>query len=284
MLPRTPRRLTSAISVALITLACGGPLAAAQDKAPPATQPATQPSPEVMEQARAAFAEGVEAMQADELEEAEAAFARVVELDSSATNAWYNLADLRRSLDDYEGAIEAADRVIEAEPNTTDVRALKTQMLHTLGRDEAAQACVDELLAARAAAPGGDEPYFRREWLTVGGTRLLAVQHYELEGERAVRYVFYVVEDEKVKERYSLGSYEMTTLISRQMGEIGPDERLFHLDYYPADGGHKTFGFYDEEPTYVAARAAVERAILGDDAAVSETTKDGTIRIDPTAE
>ncbi len=43
--------------------------------------------------------------------------------------------------------------------------------------------------------------------------------------------------------------------MSREIGDIKPDERLFHLDYYSAGGGHGTFAFYVDQPPYETARA-----------------------------
>ena len=79
-----------------------------------------------------------------------------------------------------------------------------------------------------------------------------------------MRWHFYVVDDAgNVVDRWSVGSYESTTAMLRETGDIKPDERLFHLDHYPAAGGHGTFAFYVNQPAYEKARADFIAGVTG---------------------
>ena len=69
----------------------------------------------------------------------------------------------------------------------------------------------------------------------------------------------------------SLGSYDSTTNISRELGEIGPDDRVFHLDGYAPDGSHYTYAFYNSEPDYDTVRKLVFKVLAGKHSAISST-------------
>ena len=68
-------------------------------------------------------------------------------------------------------------------------------------------------------------------------------------------YMFARLNDEKscIERAVVFGSYEATTAFSRERGDIGPEERLFHTDLYSAKG-HSTLGFYSKPPSYEVAR------------------------------
>lgn len=75
----------------------------------------------------------------------------------------------------------------------------------------------------------------------------------EGENKRLYRYLF-VDHDDNFLYEISLGTYDFTTKVDREMGNIGEDERLYHLDVYCPDreddngvpmwGSHKTLGFF----------------------------------------
>ncbi len=126
------------------------------------------------------------------------------------------------------------------------------------------------LLELRAELPPEERARrvrFCRDQFRVGERRLMVFEYFELEGDRPLRFRFSVL-DEKDAEAWnvSLGSYESTTAIAREAGEIGPTERLFHLDgNFP--GEHRTYGFYKSEPTYDLVKARVIETIRDLDAA-----------------
>jgi hypothetical protein len=95
----------------------------------------------------------------------------------------------------------------------------------------------------------------------------MAFELYELKGERALRYVFSILNKTEDGEewRVSLGSYKTTDAIWRETRNPRPkdNERLFHLDGYFKGGGHATYGMFFPEPTYDEMRAKVIQILEG---------------------
>jgi hypothetical protein len=104
----------------------------------------------------------------------------------------------------------------------------------------------------------------------------MAFEHFELKGDRALRYVFSIVNEAEDGEDYriSLGSYELDQAIWRQTTKPKPKdgERLFHLDGYFKGGGHATYGFYAPEPSYDQIRAIVFQILEGKGNPISSST------------
>ena len=112
----------------------------------------------------------------------------------------------------------------------------------------------------------------RREQFTVGNHKVFAHEHFELQGDRALRYRF-DVSDEKGRVllfRVSPGSYALTNQIAREVETVKKGERIFHLDYY---GGreHRTYGMFTKEPSYEETRRLVTEVILGKREPISGT-------------
>ena len=109
--------------------------------------------------------------------------------------------------------------------------------------------------------------YFCREQFRVNGKLILAFQYFEPAGERMQFYFFSVLGKNGKEEFYiSLGSYEFTDKASHEMGLLGEDERVYHLDGYYKGGGHKTFGFLHrkETPDYDEIRPIVLKILSGE--------------------
>ena len=100
----------------------------------------------------------------------------------------------------------------------------------------------------------------------------MAFETFEPAGDRRVYYTFYLPgPDGQPRGQYSLGSYDQTTQIAREVGDIGKNERLYHLDWY-AERVHATYEFYRALPGYETVRADVVAAITGAKRPVSSTT------------
>lgn len=109
-------------------------------------------------------------------------------------------------------------------------------------------------------------PLFCREQFKVNGQLIMAYQFFEPSGEWMQFYRFLAIDSKGHKEFFvSLGSYESTTQISRELGEIKANERLYHFDGYYPGGLHKTFGFLKGEttPSYDAIRPAILEILEG---------------------
>jgi tetratricopeptide (TPR) repeat protein len=108
--------------------------------------------------------------------------------------------------------------------------------------------------------------YYCRDQFSVGKKRIMVFEHFELQGDHAVRLRFMVLkpDGQDVEAKYSLGSYRTTNDIAREMKEIKPGERLFHLDgYFQGGRSHRTYAFYTNEPKYETVKAAVKEIVEG---------------------
>jgi tetratricopeptide (TPR) repeat protein len=118
--------------------------------------------------------------------------------------------------------------------------------------------------------------FYVRDQFSVGKTKLMVVEYFDLAGNEPIRFSFDILgaEGEPVKTRYTLGSYETTTAIARDLQEIKATERLFHLDCYKDDGAvHESYGFFVNEPTYDRVKASVKDILLGKRKALSGTSR-----------
>ena len=144
------------------------------------------------------------------------------------------------------------------------------QTYQALGRIELRDETLAELLRLRAQTLDPeflDARWFCREQFKVNGRLVLAYQFFEPSGDWMQFYRFLVRNAEGEKDFYiSLGSYDMTTQISRELGEIKEDERVYHFDGYYPDGLHRTFGFLDGKtpPTYDEIRPTILKILKGE--------------------
>jgi tetratricopeptide (TPR) repeat protein len=109
------------------------------------------------------------------------------------------------------------------------------------------------------------QPWFCREQFVAADKQVLAFEYFELNGPMALKYRFEVSEKrgEKSLYRITLGSYELTTQIARELGEIEKGQRMFHLDSY-AGREHSTFAMIGSKPpSYEQTRKMVVEIIGG---------------------
>jgi hypothetical protein len=109
----------------------------------------------------------------------------------------------------------------------------------------------------------------------VKGKKVMAFEHFELKGDRALRYVFSILDKtgDAEKFRISLGSYELTNSVWRENTSPKPKdgEGLFHLDGYFTNG-HAPCGMFSPEPSYDETRRLVVQILEGKLKASSSTT------------
>ena len=114
-----------------------------------------------------------------------------------------------------------------------------------------------------------------RDQFEVNKHKVMAFEHFELKGERALRYVFSIVNQKEDDEdfRISLGSYDFTNAVWRESANPTPiaGERLFHLDGY-YKWGHATYEMYAPEPSYDQVRAQVVKILEGETKPASTST------------
>lgn len=192
---------------------------------------------------------------------------QMMTLDPNYPDAWWNLGTFRAQLNQHGPALSVWDIYRRMVPDDWRARAKVIQSCQALGDSARRDRERDELLALRKA--GADptlvaEPHYCREQFRVGDHPVVAYEVFEPGGPQRVFYVFLVGQpDGTMIGRYSLGSYDFTTDFAREQGELGPDERYYHLDWYSGPV-HATQGFYTFLPSYDQVRADVVAALAGE--------------------
>lgn len=164
---------------------------------------------------------------------------------------------------DYSYAAELWTKLKTLEPLDWHNRAKLVQVYQALGKLPERDAERAELFALwKKGTPPElkEQVHYCREQFEVKGLKVMAFEHFELKGDRAIRYEFIILNKNGPGEQFriSLGSYELTVAIWRQTKKPTPkdDERLFHLDGY-YKWGHALHGMFFPEPSYDDTRARV---------------------------
>jgi hypothetical protein len=114
---------------------------------------------------------------------------------------------------------------------------------------------------------------FCREQFVVEGQKVLAFEIFDPQGERRKYYRFSVVDaDGNEAEYISLGSYESTTAIARELGEISEKQRAYHVDRYRGDE-HLTYALVYDKPSYETVRTLVAEILRGKARAISGSSR-----------
>ena len=192
----------------------------------------------------------------------------------------YNAGMASYLAEEYDAAAELWKRLKVIEPDDWQTRAKLIQAYHALKRDAEITTERDELFDLRKSGKSADlagEESYCREQFKVGDQYVLALEHFELKGNRALRYVFIVSKsrtEPKEDFRISLGSYDITNAIWRETTKPTPPpgDRLFHLDGY-YDWGHSTLGMFPKEPTYKETREMVMKVLEGKAKPLSSSQK-----------
>lgn len=162
---------------------------------------------------------------------------------------------------DYTLAAALWSKLKEFEKNDGQVRAKLVQTYQAAGKiaeRDKERAELFELQKSGKIEGLSNNDFYVREQFETSGQKLMVMEHFELKGSRALRYVFFILDKEgEIAFRISLGSYETTNAVWRQVEKRGADERLFHLDGYFPNGSHATYGMFTKEPTYEETRQMV---------------------------
>jgi len=190
---------------------------------------------------------------------------------------------------DFNTALDLWKQLKEVEPSDWHVRAKLIQTYQALGKTAERDAERAELFAMwKKGEPADLKEQFEycRDQFEVNGKKVMAFEHFELKGNRALRYVFSILDAMERGEdwRISLGSYDVTNSIWRETQKPKPKEgeRLFHLDGYFKNGGHATYGMYFPEPTYDETRALVVKILEGKDKPMSSAMPAAPPKPEPT--
>lgn len=165
----------------------------------------------------------------------------------------------------WEVALQMWQSLRKLEPENWKIQAKLIQVYQAMDKTVERDRQRNELLEYQKANPTKvQEPNFCREQFEVGAKRVLAFENFDFSTPRRVRYTFRVVNLDPSEKDFliSLGSYDFTTEYARRSGEIKPDQRIYHLDYY-AQGEHRTYAFESSEPSYETTRQWVSEIVAG---------------------
>lgn len=265
-------RMLLALALTLAALLATAPSAPAQDKN-------AQLSDEDIARIEKAFEAANALMEQHKYAEALARYKEALALEPDATGPLFNGGLAAYQSKDFNTAAELWRRLKKIDPSDWQARAKLIQAYQALGKLPERDAERAELMALWKS---GNDPElakefeFCRDQFEVNKLKVMAFEHFELKGDRALRYVFSILNENGNAEdfRISLGSYEMTNAIWRETTkpEPKPGERLFHLDGYFKGGSHATYGMFAPEPSYDQMRVRVIQILEGKSKPVSSLT------------
>jgi tetratricopeptide (TPR) repeat protein len=244
---KTLQRLTLVIVAALAAPITSG----AQVK------PQTAPSAEAV--AEKAFNDGNDLMEQRKYKEALARYQEALAKTPDSPGLLFNGGLAAYMSKDFAIAEKLWKSLTELDPDDWQARAKLVQAYQALGDLKARDEQRRKLLDLRKSGKSEDLnklDFYCREQFEAAGKMVMVFEHFELKGERALRYVFSVLDEsgEGQAFRISLGSYDLTNAVAA--GRLKKGERLFHLDGY-YKWGHATYGFFTPEPSYDEIRKRV---------------------------
>ena len=218
---------------------------------------------------------GAEQMKAGKTAEGLETFRIAAKVDASCELAWANIGQVLQNQGRLAEAVRAYQKVLSLNPNRWRARAKLIQLHQGLGQLTQRDKHRAALLKQRSESPTLSlkrADFYCREQFKVAKRPVYVYEHFELKGDRAIRYAFLICkpESEDVDYRISLGSYEFTNAAAREAGDLKPGERLFHLDEY-RPGMHATLDMRKGEPAYDEVRKQVIRRLGGKLDAMSAT-------------
>ncbi len=196
-------------------------------------------------------------------------------MDPTNLDAWWNLGLWRAAMNQPTQALAAWRGYLARDSTDWRAEAKLIQAYQSLGNLSARDSALAGLMEHRRRTSNPElreAAAFCREQTMVDGHTVMVFQTFTPEGDRRIFVTFYLLgADGRDTARYSLGSYDRTTATAREAGQIGQDERLYHLDYYRART-HATLQFFRKQPSYDRLREVVWAAIRGEVQPMSRLT------------
>lgn len=254
-----PEESVAAVTVLIITTIAGF----AADK------------PEAMS-AEAAFKKAVAFAEKQQYQQAIPYLERVrKELPNDSSVLW-NLGIARSEIGDHRQALEVWKNYRKVSPDDWKARPKLIQEYQAIGDKKGRDVEIKSLYKLRgnssdSALKSADQ--FCREQCVIAGRKVFAFESFSPQGPRKKFFRFSVVDKKGFEEFYlSLGSYDDTTEIAREVGEIGKNERVYHLDEYRKDE-HKNYAFFGRNLTYDELRPIVVDVLQGKREPISRSSR-----------
>ncbi len=200
---------------------------------------------------------------------------KLLEQDPDNADLLYNGGLAAYLSNDFKTASSLWQRLKLAEKHDLKLRAKLIQAYEADGATAECAKEIAELYALYQSTPAlfTDMPFFVRDQFLIKARRVMVFEYFALQGERAVKYKFNLLDgDGEVEKTYSLGSYDPTNEVMQRDRALPNNERYYHLDGY-ANGGssHCTYGFFSGLPSYSDVKKAVIGAADGSKNALSGT-------------
>ncbi len=222
------------------------------------------------------FEEGNNLMEQNKFQEALVKYKESLAVVPDSLGPLYNGGVAAFSIKNYKEAILMWKRIKELDPEDWQVRTKIIQTYQSLEMFSERDLERKELFDLRKSGEIEElnkTDFYTREQTELAGKKIMVFEHFELKGDRALRYAFYILKDDgKPEFSISLGSYETTNAIWRETEKRKPEERLFHLDGY-FQNGHSTYGMYEKEPTYDETREMVRKILEKEKNPISSSTR-----------
>jgi tetratricopeptide (TPR) repeat protein len=182
------------------------------------------------------------------------------------TAVLWNLGIALAETGDNPGAAETWRSFRKADPDDWRARSKLVQAYQALGDIKSRDDEIRSLYDYRKNSSDSKfktQDRFCREQCVIAGRRVFAFEYFSPQGPRK-KYLLFSIVNEKGMENFtvSLGSYDVTTDISRELGQIAKDQRLYHLDEYRGTS-HKTYAFFEQKPDYDRVRPMVAAILEG---------------------
>lgn len=209
-------------------------------------------------------------------EKAEAHYLAALKKEPDDINCNFNLGRLYQNTSQHRFAIRYFSKVVDQDG--TDWRAIEKiiQENEALGETEARDIAIENIydLWSRGATDELQERgFFIREQKKIEAGKLFVLEYFKMQGERPRKFVIKLQDSATGTPKFdvSLGSYDETTQLARELGDIGADERIYHLDGYAPNGSHYTYVFFSSLPDYEVVRELALKVLAGQLEAISST-------------
>jgi tetratricopeptide (TPR) repeat protein len=217
-------------------------------------------------------------MEANKFAAALPLYKEALEIEPEEPSLLYNGGLAAYQTKDFATAVDLWARLKKVDPEDWRARTKLIQAYQASGKFTERDAERAELFTMWKSGKDPElakEFEYCREQFQVNKIKVMAFEQFELKGDRALRYVFSILNEQEDGEEYriSLGSYDLTNAIWHESTKPKPrpEERLFHLDGY-FKGAHATYGMYTKEPTYDQVRDQVIKILEGRVRAASTST------------
>ena len=227
----------------------------------------------------AAFSRGAELMQKRQFKEAVPYLKQAEKAFPTTPSVLWNLGIASAELANHAEALNYWEKYRKAKPEDWKAIPKVIQAFQAMGDTRARDREIKALYDRRAKDPDPDlrkADRFCREQFVVAGRKVFAFEVFDPQGDRRIYYRFSIIDGVSGRETsfISLGSYDATTAIARELGEIPKTARAYHIDRYEG-ASHQTYAHFNEKPSYETVRKATVEILGGKARAVSGSSRAG---------